>query len=154
MPILFKNELSAFLAKELVFIFEKYQLKTLRPSNFDIKKSYICNFIIEYPYVQECHNKDIWSFDKKATICEKILHTKCNTTGCPLWLEKPEKLEKGWFLRNQLKKLETYNIYFTTEAGKLNFFTEYIELGTHHPRGTFTVIELVPRVLILQIIDQ
>ena len=42
-------------------------------------------------------------------------------TGWPLWLEKLEKLGKGWFLRNQLEKLEKY-IYFTTQAGKAGFF--------------------------------
>ena len=45
-------------------------------------------------------------------------------TGWPLWLEKLEKLEKlkkGWFLRNQLEKLEKC-IYFTTQAEKGVFF--------------------------------
>ena len=35
-----------------------------------------------------------------------------------------KKVEKGWFLRNQLEKLEKYilYIYFTTQAGKAGFF--------------------------------
>ena len=59
--------------------------------------------------------------DKQKNTTMTLLYSSIPPSGWPLWLEKLEKLQKGWFLRNQLEKLEKY-IYYTTQAGKAGFF--------------------------------
>ena len=54
-------------------------------------------------------------------------HSRCKKNVCFICYRvatlagRAGKAGKGWFLRNQLEKLEKY-IYFTTQAGKAGFF--------------------------------